>query len=58
MVTPRVTENRLVNRYICDSCGAIVKEVDRVPSKNKKMKYSNFIFIDKKECSRCKIIHK
>ena len=53
MVTPRVTENRVINRYICDNCGLILKEADRVSKNNRKIKYSNFIFVNKKECSKC-----
>ena len=56
IVTVECTEGEEVNRYICNTCGEVVRSVamKRKNYTRKKLKYSKLIFIDK--CNSCKKI--
>lgn len=53
-MTLGVTEGKVVDRYICNTCGKIVRIVDikRMNYTRKKLKHSKLIFVDK--CNNCK----
>ena len=53
-VEVKCTEEKEVDRYICNKCGRVVRQVNINGKKyiRKKSVYSKFIFIEK--CDKCK----